>query len=622
MNYKTQDDILFDTPAKIFSINDVLMGEVKVIDNDEATIFYTRSIAEEYGGLKENRIEKAMEYMKKKKSLTISTIGDVRAEFPQPQLYPVVDLPDKYNGEFSPSIMFQEINDTFVQMKKNSIAFVGKNGVGKTTLMKQFATLYDDKLNIAKINIDELLAHKSPLDFLANFKVYNSFLDKDGLYIFMIDHISTLLIGESNLILDSLKSILRDNSNIAFWINLTPNEYKKLSMSKEWQHYLTYIELEEPSKLETLELLKDSITNYKDFHNIAYDEDVLKYAINRADKYISNQNFPEKAFNIIDVASVDAVQKGSLKLEKNNIDKATSKISHVDIATIKNPVLELKQNLLNHIVGQNEAIDKITRGVQAGLLGIRNQSRPLYSTFGFGSSGVGKTLIAKMISQYIMGDEKNMLRIDMSQFENEMNAARLLGSPVGYKDFEKGGELTEFVKAHPHCVILLDEFEKASEKVQLLFLPILDDGKITDAKGDVVDFSNTIIIATSNAGISQATPVGFSAISVQKELTKNEAIEQLGSTIKKELLNRFDDVIKFNDLDVNNIQQIAEKTYKNTIDRFSANGFEINVEEQMKNDIIKEATEIAKNGRQAALHTSNRLESIAVQQYLEGTNEL
>lgn len=622
MNYKTQDDILFDTPAKIFSINDVLMGEVKIIDKDEVTIFYTRSIAEEYGGLKENRIEKAIEHMKKKKSLTISTIGDVRAEFPQPQLYPVVDLPDEYKGEFSPSIMFQEINDTFVQMKKNSIAFVGKNGVGKTTLMKQFATLYDDKLNMAKINIDELLAHKSPLDFIANFKVYNGFLDKDGLYIFMIDHISSLLIGESNLILDSLKSILRDNNNIAFWINLTPNEYKKLSISKEWQHYLTYIELEEPSKLETLELLKDSITNYKDFYNILYDEDVLKYAINRADKYINNQNFPEKAFNIIDVASVDAVQKGSLKLEKNNIDKATSKISHVDIATIKNPVLELKQNLLNHIVGQNEAIDKITRGVQAGLLGIRNQSRPLYSTFGFGSSGVGKTLIAKMISQYIMGDEKNMLRIDMSQFENEMNAARLLGSPVGYKDFEKGGELTEFVKAHPHCVILLDEFEKASEKVQLLFLPILDDGKITDAKGDIVDFSNTIIIATSNAGIVQETPVGFSAISVQKELTKNEAIEQLGSTIKKELLNRFDDVIKFNDLDVNNIQQIAETTYKNTIERFSANGFEINVEEQIKNDIIKEATEIAKNGRQAALNTSNRLESIAVQQYLEGTNEL
>lgn len=622
MNYKTQDDLLFHEKSQIFSIDDVLMGRVKYKDIDKETVFYSRELEEKYQGINPNRLEKAANKMLESHSLRLSSVGDVRSEFPNPQLFPVLDLPKKYVGDFSPSPLFQDIVQVTHQMNKTSIAFVGKNGVGKTTLMHQFSTLYSNKLSIAEFNIDELLASKNPLDFLAKIKAFTDFLDKDNHYLFMIDHMSGLLANESNFILDSLKGFLREFNNVSFWLNLTPNEYRKLTINKEWQHFLTYIEVKEPSKEETFDLIKTSINRYKDFYNLNYQDDVIHYAINRADKYISNQNFPEKVFNVLDTASSDAVNLDQLALEKKNIDRSTSKISHVDINTIKNPVFALKNNLENNIIGQEDAVTKITRGVQAGLLGLRNQSRPLYSIFGYGSSGVGKTLIGKMISKYIMGNENNMLRIDMSQFENEMNSARLLGAPVGYKDFEKGGELTEFVKDHPHSVILLDEFEKASEKVQLLFLPILDEGKITDAKGDIVDFSNTIIIATSNAGIEQSTSVGFSSYSEKVSLTKEAAINKLSANIKKELLNRFDDVIQFNDLDTDSLKSIAEKTYEETLARFNTNGFSINVQDDVKQSIIEQATEVSKNGRQVALHTSKQLENIAVTQVLEGNNEL
>jgi len=416
------------------------------------------------------------------------------------------------------------------------------------------------------------------------------------------------------------------------------------------------IKLDQPSISETITIIKQSIDKYESFHKSIYSDDIIELCVRLADRYITDRAFPDKAFDVIDevgarqqveVKIPESVKKlkekiAELKQEKTRVvinqeyelaaeirDKELKLLTKLDVETkkfeednIKNkrkideedvysvvsimtniPMEQLnldeKQKLINidkkikdNVIGQNQAVDSIVKAIKRNRLNIKDPNRPIGSFICLGSTGVGKTHLAKQLAKQLFGNEKSLIRVDMSEYQEKHTISRLIGSPPGYVSHDEGGQLTEKVKNNPYSVILFDEIEKAHKDIFHLLLQILDDGHLTDAMGKTINFKNTIIILTSNLGIKKfsdfGTGISFTSSKYgNEEAKKSMLMAELKKFFSPEFLNRIDDTVVFNTLTDENVKKITRIELDKLIDRLKESKYNFTYDDSVVDLISK-----------------------------------
>ncbi|RLQ97097.1 ATP-dependent Clp protease ATP-binding subunit [Falsibacillus albus] len=392
----------------------------------------------------------------------------------------------------------------------------------------------------------------------------------------------------------------------------TLKEYRQIEKDAALERRFQPVQVHEPTVEEALEILKGIKDKYEKFHGILYSDEVLKACVNLSHRYIQDRYLPDKAIDLMDEAgaklnlSIDAPstekaeerliqiakeKEASLKEEdyelaaalrdeeekilkslKNeeslsapavkveDIQKIIEKKTGIPVGKIQDTeqqkMKNLGMNLAKNVIGQKEAVEKVSKAIRRSRAGLKSKYRPIGSFLFVGPTGVGKTELTKTLAKELFGTEDSMIRLDMSEFMEKHSISKLIGSPPGYVGHEEAGQLTEKVRRNPYSIILLDEIEKAHPDVQHMFLQILEDGRLTDSQGRTVSFKETVIIMTSNAGTSEKNiQVGFEKNNAIKETS---ILDSLGSFFKPEFLNRFDSIIEFKSLEKEDLLKIVD----------------------------------------------------------------
>jgi ATP-dependent Clp protease ATP-binding subunit ClpC len=533
--------------------------------------------------------------------------------------------------------------------KKNNPIILGEPGCGKTALVEGLAikivngecprNLVDKR--IVNLDLTSVVAGtKYRGQFEERMKVIIEELHANPNIIVFIDEIHTL-VGSGN------SSGSMDGSNI-FKPALSRGELqcigattldefrKNIEKDGALERRFQKVIVEPSSVAETIQILKNVRDKYENFHKVNYSDEVIETCVKLADRYITDREFPDKAFDILDEVGarmqtdlkvpevieelkkkaadikqqkIDVVKKQNyeqaaelrdkekkllLKLEQEKTkfeeqmskEKQTILLEHVyDVVSnmTKIPVnkmsvddtkalLDLDKNLIGKVIGQDTAVIKIAKSIKRNRLGIKDPNRPIGSFIFLGSTGVGKTHLAKQMAKEMFGSEDSLIRVDMSEYQEKHTVSKLVGAPPGYVGYEEGGLLTEKVKNKPYSVILFDEVEKAHKDVFTILLQILDDGHVTDSLGRKINFKNTLIILTSNLGVKKlqdfGTGIGFSSNSYSNEEAKKQMLmKEMKNFFSPEFVNRIDDTIVFNSLSQEDIKKITDIELKKLVAR-------------------------------------------------------
>ena len=447
----------------------------------------------------------------------------------------------------------------------------------------------------------------------------------------------------------------------------TLNEYRKyIEKDSALERRFQPIIVEEPTASDTIDILKGIKSYYETYHKVTIPDHVITNLVKMSERYIHDRFFPDKAIDILDEAcskinlnnkdlynlellknkfnevlaekeeaaeadsTEDYKKAAELKMKecqlKDEITKLEAKLkpqilTDEDIAKVieswtKIPVqkiteeeteklLTLESNLHKHVIGQDEAVEAVSRAIRRNRAGLKSVKRPPSFIF-VGPTGVGKTELAKSLALEIFGKSDAIIRIDMSEYMESNSTTKLIGSPPGYVGYDDAGQLTEKVKRHPYSIILFDEIEKAHHDVFNLLLQVLDDGRLTDSKGNTISFENTIIIMTSNVGsTSNVNSIGFGS---STELKKNKILESMKEVFRPEFLNRIDEIICFNALTENELNQIITLMINDTQKILNDINIKITISESGKKYLIEKGTDIKYGARPLRR---------AVQRYLE-----
>lgn len=392
----------------------------------------------------------------------------------------------------------------------------------------------------------------------------------------------------------------------------TLNEYRIIEKDAALERRMQPVRVDEPSVEETIEILKGLQPRYEDYHHVKYTDDAIKAAAELSNRYIQDRFLPDKAIDLLDESGskknltiqivdpkvidkklAEAEEQKRLASQEEDFEKAayyrdqinklqrmkdrqisdeeTPVITEKDMESIVEkrtgiPVGDLKEkeqtqlknladDLKKHVIGQDEAVEKVAKAIRRNRVGLNKKNRPIGSFLFVGPTGVGKTELAKQLAYEMFGSQDSMIRFDMSEYMEKHSVSKLIGSPPGYVGYEEAGQLTERVRRNPYSLILLDEIEKAHPDVLHMFLQILDDGRLTDAQGRTVSFKDTLIIMTSNAGTGKVEAnVGFGAA---REGTTRSVLGKLKDYFAPEFLNRFDGIIEFSPLTKEGLMEIV-----------------------------------------------------------------
>ncbi|WEV37506.1 ATP-dependent Clp protease ATP-binding subunit [Lactobacillus sp. ESL0677] len=433
----------------------------------------------------------------------------------------------------------------------------------------------------------------------------------------------------------------------------TLKEYREIEKDSALARRFQPVDVKEPSVAETIRILQGIQKRYEDYHHVHYTDDAIKAAAELSERYIQDRFLPDKAIDLLDEAgsrmnlTIPYVDKDKIKeriaaaqqlkqesLKNEDYEKAAyyrdqiekyNKVKDQKIDPDKSPIITSKimnkiveektgipvgdlqkqeenqlQNLAPtlkaHVIGQDQAVDKVARAIRRNRIGFNKSGRPIGSFLFVGPTGVGKTELAKQLAKQMFGSENAMIRFDMSEFMESYSVSKLIGSAPGYVGYEEAGQLTEQVRRHPYSLILLDEIEKADPSVMNLFLQILDDGRLTDSQGRTVSFKDTIIIMTSNAGQGiKNTSVGFAAENTDEE--KDSARGSMSQFFKPEFLNRLDDVIEFNELSKDDLVKIVNLMLDETNNMVKNQGLQITVTDDAKKKLVEDGYNPAMGAR-------------------------
>ena len=358
--------------------------------------------------------------------------------------------------------------------------------------------------------------------------------------------------------------------------------------------------------------------------NLLLDLDKAKQDLETA---ISNSNYEQAAklqYSIIPElqkkieSSKDITKHESMLdeiVDEDEINEVIAKWTNIPVSKLKTSerakLLSLNKNIKERVIGQDEAVDLVSNAILRSRAGINDANRPLGSFIFLGPTGVGKTEIAKALASQLFDNEANMVRIDMSEYMEKHSVSRLIGAPPGYVGYDEGGQLSEAVRRNPYCIVLLDEIEKAHPDVFNILLQVLDDGRITDNKGNVIDFKNTIIIMTSNLGSQHLLENSF-------ENGRKKVLEQMKSAFKPEFINRIDEIIVFNPLDEQVINKIIDKFLKELQIRLNTQNISLNVSESAKNAIKEIGYDVKYGARPLKRTIQKYIETPIAKEILKG----
>lgn len=467
---------------------------------------------------------------------------------------------------------------------KNNPLHVGEPGVGKTALVYGLAELIEtgqvpDRLKNHKIYSLDLGSLIAGTQFRGDFeKRIKNIMDgvrSEGNAIIYIDEIHNLIgagkAGDGSMDASNLLKPYLESGDFRFIGSTTYQEYNRyLSKSKGIIRRFQQIDIVEPSQAETVDILKGLKKRYENFHSVTIPDDIIEYAVEMSAKHISDRYLPDKAIDLIDEASAylqihpllnkQGEKKAARyqKVDRLLINNVLANVCKIDAKALKEEdntsLSTLVPNMSALIYGQDEAIKNVVSAVQMSKAGLLDENKPISSLLFVGPTGVGKTEVAKVLSQEL-GIE--LVRFDMSEYTEKHTVAKLIGSPAGYVGYEDGGLLTDAIRKTPNCVLLLDEIEKAHSDIYNILLQVMDYARLTDNKGQKADFSNVILIMTSNAGAQFAgqANIGFSG-----NVSKGEAmLRHVKKLFKPEFINRLSSIVVFNEMDKHMAKLILDK---------------------------------------------------------------
>ncbi|HEV2905260.1 MAG TPA: ATP-dependent Clp protease ATP-binding subunit, partial [Pyrinomonadaceae bacterium] len=488
---------------------------------------------------------------------------------------------------------------------KNNPVLIGEPGVGKTAIVEGLAQRivrgevpsFLENKRILSLDISLIVAGtKYRGQFEERLKQIMRELIDNPQYIVFIDELHTLVgAGSAEGSLDAaniLKPAL-SRGEIQCIGATTPAEFRKsIERDRSLERRFQAVKVAPPSEVEAIEILSGVRERYESFHQVHYADDALAAAVTQSSRYIPDRFLPDKAIDVIDEAgarvklrvraeqgSIDALTASLTEWERATYGRAQAPIEEEDPMVVGEvtrgdieeviarwtgiPITSLKEGeskkllrieveLHKRVVSQRPAISALSRAIRRSRAGLKNPHRPVGSFLFLGPTGVGKTEVARSLAQFLFGSERAMIRFDMSEFMEKHSVSKLIGSPPGYVGHEEGGQLTERVKRSPYAVLLFDEIEKAHTDIFNILLQVFEDGILTDALGNTVDFKNTIIIMTSNIGarfIQKRASLGFQGTADMSRTKMEEMVmSSVRQTFNPEFINRLDEIIVFDEL--------------------------------------------------------------------------
>ena len=503
---------------------------------------------------------------------------------------------------------------------KNNPILVGEPGVGKTAVVEGLAALMAaDKVpenmrnkRLLQLNVASLVAGtKYRGEFEEKItKLIKEVFEAENIILF-IDEIHTIVgaggtegaVDAANILKPSLA-----RGEIQLIGATTISEYRKyIEKDSALERRFQPVAVEEPSEDETYEILKGVRESYEKHHRVKISDEALKAAVSLSKRYITDRFLPDKAIDLVDEAAARVKihrltdNSGSAEVAFADIAEAVSAWSKVPVSQLteneSSRLLKMEETLAENIIGQNEALHAVASAVRRARTGLRDSKRPLGSFLFLGPTGVGKTQVARCLANFLFGSDDSMIRLDMSEYMERHEAAKLIGPPPGYAGYEEGGKLTEAIRRRPYSVVLFDEVEKAHPDVYNMMLQLLDDGRLTDGQGHLADFRNAIIIMTSNLGVpEEVKPVslGFGAAAEtsakpDREKLKTAMLAEAAEFFRPEFLNRIDEMIVFNALERDDLHKIIDVLLKRVLDTAAAKGIELTVDASAKEFMLEKA---------------------------------
>ncbi|WP_261145520.1 ATP-dependent Clp protease ATP-binding subunit [Streptococcus mitis] len=456
----------------------------------------------------------------------------------------------------------------------------------------------------------------------------------------------------------------------------TLNEYRIIEKDAALERRMQPVKVDEPTVEETIIILKGIQKKYEDYHHVQYTDAAIEAAATLSNRYIQDRFLPDKAIDLLDEAGskmnltlnfvdpkvidqrlIEAENLKSQATREEDFEKAAyfrdqiakykemqkKKVTDQDTPIISEKTIEhiieqktnipvgdlkekeqsqlihLAEDLKSHVIGQDDAVDKISKAIRRNRVGLGTPNRPIGSFLFVGPTGVGKTELSKQLAIELFGSVDSMIRFDMSEYMEKHSVAKLVGAPPGYVGYDEAGQLTEKVRRNPYSLILLDEVEKAHPDVMHMFLQVLDDGRLTDGQGRTVSFKDAIIIMTSNAGTGKAeASVGFGAA---REGRTNSVLGELGNFFSPEFMNRFDGIIEFKALSKDNLLQIVELMLADVNKRLSSNNIHLDVTDKVKEKLVDLGYDPKMGARPLRRTIQDYIEDAITDYYLENPSE-
>jgi ATP-dependent Clp protease ATP-binding subunit ClpC len=592
---------------------------------------------------------------------------------------------DAANDKLDPLIGREPEIERVVQIlcrrTKNNPVLIGEPGVGKTAIVEGLAQRivsgdvpsFLENKRILSLDLSLIVAGtKYRGQFEERLKQIMRELIENPQYIVFIDELHTLVgAGSAEGSLDAaniLKPAL-SRGEIQCIGATTPAEFRKsIEKDRSLERRFQAVKVPPPSEAEAVEILDGVRERYESFHQVHYTEDALEAAVYQSHRYIPDRFLPDKAIDVIDEAGArvklrvrreqgnldnwDAQLNGwthssydengvrttddaivSAQVTRDDVEEVIARWTGIPVTSLKEEeqrkLLRIEAELHTRVVSQRPAISALARAIRRSRAGLKNPLRPVGSFLFLGPTGVGKTEVARSLAQFLFGSERSLIRFDMSEFMEKHSVSKLIGSPPGYVGHEEGGQLTERIKRAPYSVLLFDEIEKAHPDIFNILLQVFEDGILTDALGNTIDFKNTIITMTSNIGARFIQKRGTMGFQGSTDITRGKMEEMVMSAVRQtfnpEFINRLDEIIIFDELGDDDLLEVVQMQIDQINKTMARHGLEVRLSEEAKRWIVEKTCADRSYGarplrRALQKHVEDPLSEALIQGHLAGAS--